>query len=280
MKLITSIGLLFLLLAASPLAFPVSTRLDYEEVEPRFSADGTKLAFSSNKGGRNHIWIKNVDGKLRHQITKLNHDMEPNWSPDGKQIVFASYGKTENGPFAIWVVNTDGTNPKELIKPAGDNGDQYPAWSPDGQHIAFSHGNALWIMDKNGGNAHALNGRNTGFQYCGQWSPDGQHIAYMEVSVGNDYKISVINADGKEGSLISTGIVATQVRWSSDGKYLFFSNGEGIFKIGADGKGTPTKLIDTKNGEADFDISPDGKTVAYDDGGPDGTGKLFLKKLP
>jgi len=280
MKIISAVGILFFMFVMSLAAIPANAPADFEEVEPRFSPDGTKLVFSSDKGRRHHIWVRGVDGKLPRQITKLNHDMEPNWSPDGKQIVFASYGKTENGPFAIWVVNADGTNPKELIKPAGDSGDQYPCFSPDGQHIAFTHGNAIWVMDKDGGNPHALNSRKIGFQHCGQWSPSGQQIAYMEVSVGNDYKITVINSDGKENSLTSTSIVATQVRWSSDGKYLFFSNGEGIFKIGSTGKGTPTRLIETKNGEADFDISPDGKSVAYDDGGPDGTGKIYIKKLP
>jgi len=280
MRIIAATAFLLMIMTGSLTRGLANRPLNYEEVEPRFSPDGSKILFSSDKGGQHHIWIKNVDGKLPRQVTKFGHDMEPNWSPDGKQIVFASYGKTENGPFSIWVINADGTNPKQLFKRDGDGDDQYPAWSPDGQHITFSHKNAIWIMDKDGGNAHALNSRKTGFAYCGQWSPSGQQIAYMESSDSSGYKISIIASDGKEDSLVETGIAASQVRWSADGKSLYYSTGEALWKTGADGKGTPTKLMVTKDGEADFDVSPDGKWAAYDDSGPDATGKIYVKRLP
>ena len=77
-------------------------------------------------------------------------DGDPAWSPNGRQIVFES---TRSGNSDIWVMNADGTNPRQPDpqEPAFD-GD--PAWSPGGSRIAFTstrNGNReIYLMNPDG----------------------------------------------------------------------------------------------------------------------------------
>ena len=65
-------------------------------------------------------------------------DRYPAWSPDGKQIAYAS---NQTGIYEIWVMNADGTSPRQITKDLGNC--IKPTWSPDGKKIAFA-------SDKNG----------------------------------------------------------------------------------------------------------------------------------
>ena len=271
------------------LSFPSVNGADIEfaagifSSSPEFSPDGTKIVFESNRNRTYHIWVRDSKGTKMQELSKLAWDMEPAWSPDGKMIAFASYGKSKlpEGHFAIWLMNADGTNPHQLIEPDKE-GDQYPFWSPDGKRIVWSHGKQLWIMDNNGENAHPLTTKPAGaFECCGDWSPDGKLIAYVarEDYSGDQYKIWLIEPDGKGQRLFSTGIEAHRVKWSRDGKYLYYDSCPGIMKIDIQAKESTKKILDLQNDCVHFDISPDEKWIVYDDSGIDGSGKLYIKPL-
>jgi len=108
---------------------------------PRWSPDGTRLAFAENTD----VFIVNADGS---GLTKLTRSplsgTQPSWSPDGKRLAFVSAAG------ALHVIEADGSNLRSL----GANGSG-PAWSPDGRYIAFSRsdrlragymGTAIYIM--------------------------------------------------------------------------------------------------------------------------------------
>ena len=81
----------------------------------------------------------------------------PQWSPDGKSIVFGS--TRDNGDWEIYVMAADGTHAKRLTFSPGR--DAHPAWMPDGKRIVFQspRGSAdaldvdLYVMDADGSNA-------------------------------------------------------------------------------------------------------------------------------
>jgi len=58
------------------------------EFQPRFSPDGTQIAFTSDRAGGENIWVMDVDGENKRQITKESFRLmnNPTWSPDGKFI--------------------------------------------------------------------------------------------------------------------------------------------------------------------------------------------------
>ena len=61
------------------------------DVEPAFSPDGTKIAFSSTRDGGDHdLWVMNADGSNPVRLTDFGNDdeTEPAWSHDGTRIAF------------------------------------------------------------------------------------------------------------------------------------------------------------------------------------------------
>ena len=76
-----------------------------QEVQPAFSPDGTRIAFTSNRSGPQEIWICRSDGSDVVQLTHLGHGRTgtPRWSPDGRQIVFDSRRGGRSNIYAIYV---------------------------------------------------------------------------------------------------------------------------------------------------------------------------------
>ena len=73
----------------------------------------------------------------------------PTWSPDGRQIAFASI---LDGNYNIFAINVDGTNRIRLTNNPAD--DERPDWSPDGRQIA--------IADNGEGEIYVINADGTG----------------------------------------------------------------------------------------------------------------------
>jgi Tol biopolymer transport system component len=113
---------------------------------PEYSPDGNFIYFNSTRTGRMQIWRMKPDGSEQTQIT---NDTLNNWfphiSPDGKTIVFLSFGndvKPDDHPFYkhvyIRTMPVDGGEPKVLVYLYGGQGTiNTPSWSPNGKQFAF-----------------------------------------------------------------------------------------------------------------------------------------------
>ncbi len=93
---------------------------------------------------RKHLYVFDVASKNTKQITSGDYDDErPAWSPDGKQIAFASNRSTpdpDRTPDSnIWVVEADNADKGSHLTQVTTNpgADESPAWSPDGKWIAY-----------------------------------------------------------------------------------------------------------------------------------------------
>ena len=108
-----------------------------DDREPRFSPDGTKIAFSSDRAfaGTYDIWTVDVAGGALTRITTTDADeFEPTWSPDGTEIAFVS-GTGANGT-TIQAQKADGTR-RTLATAATGTRVNSPAYSPDGTKVAY-----------------------------------------------------------------------------------------------------------------------------------------------
>lgn len=88
------------LMDASPGARPVPfTSGQKSDRHPRWSPDGSRLAFLSNRSGRNQVWVMNALGGEAWQLTRFKDGVSspPIWSPDGQTIAFTAVVGTE-GP--------------------------------------------------------------------------------------------------------------------------------------------------------------------------------------
>lgn len=109
-------------------------------VEPSLSPDGSKIAFSSERGGRPMIYVMNSDGSNVKRLTlKGAYNSSPSWSPDGTKIAFAGQ---DNLNFDIYVMDADGSNLKRITQAAKSNGkaahNEDPSFSPDSRYIVYT----------------------------------------------------------------------------------------------------------------------------------------------
>jgi Tol biopolymer transport system component len=185
---------------------------------PYWSADGTKLVFTSDRdGGDMDVFVMNADGTGQTQVTaNAAEDFSASWSPDGVRIAFAS---DQGGEWNIWVVDADGGNLTQLTATADE--DRTPAWSPDGTKIAFNRGplRELWLMNPDGTGQTLV----TSPSGHSDWAPDGSHLLFFESA-----DIWRVNPDGTGLANVSNtpGIWEDPARYAPDMTLIVFPSNE------------------------------------------------------
>ncbi len=199
------------------------------------------LVVASDKSGNWEIYLVQPGSGELKQLTDNNaSDTEPIWAPDGKRIAFVS---DRDGIPDVWVMNTDGTEPKQLTKKTG--GTQL-RWSPDGSKIAFVaakvNKDQIHTVEVATGKIAQLTTLTSPSRQPA-WSPDSKSLLYT-YHLASRPAIYIVPAAGglkKRFVDVQGGVDAA---WSSDGKRIAYvctptpANGGGwrLNTIGADGK--------------------------------------------
>jgi len=150
---------------------------------PAVSSIGNRLAYSRRHADFD-IYLLSDNQVVRSPISSTLLDLNPQFSPDGTKIVFAS---TRSGTMEIWVANRDGTSAVRLTTSRGSGS---PRWSPDGKWIVFDRmvENGDWnvmVMDSSGGKLRAIASGPANEKLPG-FSRDGKSIYFSATRDGRD----------------------------------------------------------------------------------------------
>lgn len=210
--------------------------------EPTYSPDGTKVAFiraltpfveSEVFGGEVpsdcSLWIGDLASGEVQQITShtdpaCDREYSPRWSPDGKQLVYwrDPYAAGKPTGTAVYVINADGTEERQLTDPAMNAG--YPEFSPDGAWILFDtyplleyqccQVSNLYRMRPDGSGLEQLTFYETDELRATQprYTPDGQWIVFTSVTPSTR-SLWAIPADGGEPIVLAPGGIYTHGTW-------------------------------------------------------------------
>ena len=214
-----------------------------------------------------NIWVApNGDASRALQIKSGGNNEEGMyglaWTPDGRVV----YNSAASGIGDIWIMNADGSNPKQLTVDMGAN--FHAKVTPDGRYIVFTsvrneQGN-IWRMDLDGSNPRQLTSGNA--NYGASVSPDSRWVIYTSASSGKSYLWKVSIDGGNAVQLIDKYTNSPEV--SPDGKWIVCSyrkdvNSTWRYAIIPYEGGEPVKLFDLLGKKGNFRWSPDGRSLHY-----------------
>jgi Tol biopolymer transport system component len=141
------LGDLYTLPTAGGTATRITSGLAYD-AQPRFSPDGSRIAFTSDRSGGDNIWIQSLDGRDTTQVTKGNTNgyISPEWAPDGQYIVATKTGGGSGGN-KLWLYHTDGGAGVQLVRGANQLTTIGAAFGPDPRYIWFATRQGAWTYN-------------------------------------------------------------------------------------------------------------------------------------
>jgi Tol biopolymer transport system component len=213
------------------------------------SADGQRLAVSSDRSGNPDVWILPAGGgEMQQFTTDPTPDWHPSWSPDDREIAFYAY---RTGNRELWVQPVAGGPARQITR--GESESVFPGWSPDGRSMVYNSrvgGSAdIWVVPSAGGEARQIVGDPSSDLYP-DWSPDGNWVVFQSDRTGAPLLWKVPAAGG--APLPLTKNPGTRPHWSADGKTVLFTRLEAIlgsrnvWSVSVDGQ-TERRLTDLRD---------------------------------
>ena len=224
------------------------------DMQPQFSPDGSTIAFTSDRGGGDNIWLMDLATKEFTAVSKESFRLlnSPTWSPDGQYLVARKHftSRRSLGAGEMWLYDIAGGNGLQVTKKDSEQKDTgEPAFSPDGQFLYYS-------KDVSAGNT---------FQY--NKDPNKEIYAIERIDLHSGEKKRVVGGYG--GAIRPTP--------SPDGKTLAFLRrvrAKTVLMLRNLQSGEELELIDNLDRDMQetwaihgvyprFDWTPDGKNLVY-----------------
>ncbi|MEN1704410.1 MAG: DPP IV N-terminal domain-containing protein [Planctomycetota bacterium] len=208
----------------------------------RFSPDGDRIAFVSNRMGNNDLYVVDARGGEPQQITfNTTNDNLLYWTPDGNGLLFSTSRGANPWGTPLHIAALDGSEPQPLNMDMGASG----MISQDGETVAFNRrGMRYWRKGYKGNSSTEV--------WVMPLRGDGEDIEQLTDTDIKDYRDHVQDA---------------HPMWGSDGSIYFMSERDGIFNIwsiDADGDNLRQVTFHDGDGVQYPSISPDGSSIVYE----------------
>lgn len=231
-----------------PVAFTKGMAFDSN---PRFSPDGTKISFISDRSGGENIWWFTIDKIDSLQVTKGNtdHYQSAEWTPDGNYLV----GSRGTRIYKLWMFHRDGGSGAQLINKPDNLKTVEPAFGPDGRYIWFSQRIGAWnynaqlpqyqlaIYDRETGETEVETAR-YGSAFSPTLSPDGKWLVYgsryndqtglliRDLSTGDEKWLAYPVQHDEQESIAPLGVLPA-MSFTPDSKNVVASYGGKFYSI-------------------------------------------------
>ncbi|MBK8250659.1 MAG: PD40 domain-containing protein [Gemmatimonadetes bacterium] len=248
-----------------PIAGGSATRLTSglaHDAQPRFSPDGRRIAFLSDRSGGDNLWVMGADGRDTVQLSKTSDDMyvSPEWTPDGKYLAVTRSGQ---GAPKIFFYHVDGGAGVQVIREPAPLSAIGATFSPDGRNMWYATRQATWTYnaifpqyqlaqyDRQLGTATTMTAR-YGSAFRPAVSPDGKWLAYgsryeektglrlRELATGEERWLAYpIQRDNQESMLEIDALPGYD--FTPDSRAIVMSYGGEIWRVPVDGS-APSKI--------------------------------------
>jgi Tol biopolymer transport system component len=235
-------------------ASPITTGIAYE-THPRFSPDGEKILFTSDRAGNDNLWYIDMVKKDTVQVTKDKNGDVPGaaWTPDGKYIIVSKGRRIPK----LWMYHVDGGGGIQLNENPSSMKTIDPVVSPDGKKVYFSHRTGAWnynamLPQYQVGHYDFEEGKITnitsryGSAFTPTLSKDGKWMVYgsrwqdktglvlRDLNTGDEKWLAYPVQRDEQESIAPQGVLPAMA-FTPDSKFIIASYGGKIWKLAVDG---------------------------------------------
>jgi serine/threonine protein kinase len=248
---------------------------DGEYLNPAVSPAGDRVAVNlmDPRTGNWDIWIVDVARGVPERFTSdPANDSDPIWSPDGKEIVFAS---DRGGQRGLYRKAVDGSDTESLVTMVDGARLLVPSdWSRDGKYILFDRGRgarSVWAVPLLGDRKPFQVIEGKFFPYSAHVSPDGQWLAYASLDSRYEVYVQRFPGPGQKKQISTDG--GAHPRWTADGRELvYWAVPRGIeavsfeatgstFRIGPRRTLVQSAVLNLIDARTHYDITRDGRRL-------------------
>ena len=238
------------------------------QVLSRYSPDGTRIAFQSNRSGTVEIWMTDAHGAEPDRLTSFNGPLTsaPSWCSDGRRIAFDS---RLSGISAIYIEDINERVPRKLVTSRGNL--SLPAWSQDCRWLfAIDGNNLLYRIESSGGPAERFTDKQS--SYC---VVNGDRLIFNVLEPTGVTLWSKPVGGGPQTPLAGMPKVKYEESWAAGTAGIFYTDSESKpvrvnfydFATRSTRKWMTLKQTPVPGAGPGISLSPDGRWLLYGQSG-------------